>query len=125
VALSPERSLRRACCRARFFAPSYGEAGALELWGPALGLPPVLSSHNTYYLWSQSFLAEHDEAASAIWISVGVAPERLEQWFTRVDLVGAFECADCIDWRRHRPIVVAGGPRAPLLQLWPELKHFE
>ena len=115
--------------RALLFAPSYGEAGALELWGPALGLPPVLSSHNTYYFWSQRLLAQHaasrPEPASTIVISVGVAPERLEQWFERVDTVGAFECADCIDWRRHRPIVVARAPRAPLLPLWPELKHFE
>jgi 4-amino-4-deoxy-L-arabinose transferase-like glycosyltransferase len=115
--------------RTLIFVPSYGEAGALELWGPALGLPPVLSNHNTYFLWSQSFLAQHEprgpEAASPILISVGVAPERLERWFERVDSVGTFECADCTDWRRHRPIVVARAPRVPLLQLWPELKHFE
>jgi 4-amino-4-deoxy-L-arabinose transferase-like glycosyltransferase len=115
--------------RALLFTPSYGEAGALELWGPALGLPPVLSSHNTYYLWSQRFLAQHEprgtEAASTIVISVGIAPERLAHWFAQVDSAGAFECAECIDWRRHRPIVVARAPRAPLLQFWPELKHFE
>lgn len=98
-------------------------------WGPALGLPPVLSNHNTYYLWSQSVLAQHEAAGpaatSTIWISVGIAPERLQQWFERVDPVGAFECADCTDWRRHRPILIARMPRAPLLQFWPELKHFE
>jgi hypothetical protein len=110
------------------FSPSYGEAGALELWGPALGLPPVLSSHNTYYLWSRAFLAQQAERgpeASTILISVGIAPERIERWFEHVETVGTFECADCTDWRHHRPIVVAREPRAPLLQFWPELKHFE
>jgi hypothetical protein len=35
--------------RAVVIAPSYGQAGALELLGR--GLPPVLSGHNTYFLW--------------------------------------------------------------------------
>ncbi len=113
--------------RALLFATSYGEAGALELWGPALGLPPVLSNHNTYHLWSRSLLEQREaqEAGAAVWISLGVPPERLARWFERVEPIGAFECADCIDWRRRRPIVVARAPRVPLLQLWPELKHFE
>jgi hypothetical protein len=114
---------------ALLFAPSYGEAGALELWGPALGLPPVLSSHNSYYLWSRTLLeqqqARGSEAASTVLISVGIPPERLAQWFERVDSVGAFECTECTDWRRHRPIVIARAPRVPLLRLWPELKRFE
>lgn len=114
---------------ALLFAPSYGEAGALELWGPAFGLPAVLSNHNTYYLWSRTLLAQHEgrgpAAAPITLISVGMAPERLAQWFERVDSVGAFECLNCIDWRHHRPIVIARGPRAPLLRFWPELKHFE
>ena len=30
---------------------NYGQAGALEQLGPALGLPPVVSGHNSYWLW--------------------------------------------------------------------------
>jgi hypothetical protein len=29
---------------------NYGEAGAMEYFGPELGLPPVLSAHNSYWL---------------------------------------------------------------------------
>lgn len=113
--------------RALLLAPSYGEAGALERWGPALGLPAVISGHNTYYLWSQELLAVHSpsEPSSSVVISIGIAPERLEPWFERVEQVGAFACADCVDWRRRRPILVARAPRVPLLQIWPKLKHFE
>ena len=111
---------------ALLFTPRYGEAVALELWGPSLGLPPVISNHNTYCLWSQSLLAlQQASAPEAASSSVGIAPERLERWFERVETVAAFECAECVDWRRHRPILVARAPRVPLLQLWPELKHFE
>jgi 4-amino-4-deoxy-L-arabinose transferase-like glycosyltransferase len=30
---------------------NYGEAGAIEIYGPAYGLPPPLSGHNQYGLW--------------------------------------------------------------------------
>jgi hypothetical protein len=34
-----------------FFAPNYGEAAALDVYGPALGGQPVISGHNSYFLW--------------------------------------------------------------------------
>ena len=33
------------------FTGSYGEAGAIDVLGPAVGLPPATSGHNTYWLW--------------------------------------------------------------------------
>jgi 4-amino-4-deoxy-L-arabinose transferase-like glycosyltransferase len=33
------------------FTASYGEAGAVELLGPAAGLPPAWSGHNSYWSW--------------------------------------------------------------------------
>ncbi|MGZ3460042.1 MAG: ArnT family glycosyltransferase, partial [Archangium sp.] len=33
------------------FAQNYGEAGALDWFGPAHGLPPARSGHNNYFLW--------------------------------------------------------------------------
>jgi hypothetical protein len=29
----------------------YAEAGAIDLYGPAYGLPPALSGHNQYFFW--------------------------------------------------------------------------
>ncbi len=37
--------------KAVFFALNYGEAAALDIYGPALGGPPAISAHNSYYLW--------------------------------------------------------------------------
>jgi hypothetical protein len=56
-------------------AENYGEAGALELFGPRYGLPPVISPHNTYYLWS----AEQDGAPT--YFAIGLPEEELRRVF--------------------------------------------
>ena len=37
--------------RTGIFASNYGEAGALNLYGPALGLPAPICAHQNYYFW--------------------------------------------------------------------------
>lgn len=52
---------------AAILVDNYGEASALELYGPAYGLPPALSGHNQYALWAlrgqhpTAFLRVHRE----------------------------------------------------------------
>jgi hypothetical protein len=36
---------------ARVLAGNYGEAGAVDWFGPALGLPTAISGHDTYWFW--------------------------------------------------------------------------
>jgi hypothetical protein len=36
---------------ARVLASNYGEAGAVDWFGPRLGLPPAISGHDTYWFW--------------------------------------------------------------------------
>lgn len=110
------------------FTPNYGEAGALESWGRHLGLPPVLSSHNSYFLWSQAALRASAPASgesAPAWLSVGSSPQTLERFFEHVSVLGVARCESCVAWRRERPITLARSPRAPLERLWPELEHFE
>src|SRR5262249_25815463 len=37
--------------RTAIFAQNYGQAGAVDLFGPRLGLPPAISGHQSYFLW--------------------------------------------------------------------------
>jgi 4-amino-4-deoxy-L-arabinose transferase-like glycosyltransferase len=37
--------------RAAIFCQNYGEAGAIDFFGPKLGLPPVISGHQNYFFW--------------------------------------------------------------------------
>lgn len=112
--LSPEE--RR---RAVVFAPSYGQAGALELYGR--DLPPVYSTHNSYYLWGPP--PEPFEAA----VLVGDRRERLEELFEEVELALVHDCDYCMRWRDEMPIWIARRPRPGLdmAEIWAAGKHFE
>jgi hypothetical protein len=44
--LSPEERARTA-----IFANNFGEAGAIDFFGPGLGLPKAICNHQTYWLW--------------------------------------------------------------------------
>ncbi len=43
--LPPQRA------RTAIYADTYGDAGALDFFGPRYGLPAAISSQNNYYLW--------------------------------------------------------------------------
>jgi hypothetical protein len=102
-------------------APSYGHAGALELLGDP-DLPPVMSAHNTYYLWGFELLTTRKVEGG---IFVGSDPADLERIYAEVELIGVHRCDYCMPWRAELPIYWAWGPRVPLLEIWPEVKHYE
>jgi hypothetical protein len=106
--------------RAILYAPSYGQAGALELMGPARGLPAtVISNHNTYHLWSVG----HTD--SDVLVAAGAREEDLRRLYAEVRQVGVHHCAYCMSWRDGMRIFVARGPREPLSRHWPGFRHFE
>ena len=37
--------------RTAIFGQNYGEAGAIDFFGPKYGLPPAISGHQNYFLW--------------------------------------------------------------------------
>jgi hypothetical protein len=106
--------------RAVVIVPSYGQAGALELLGR--GLPPVLSGHNTYFLWGLEQVPRLDPRVA---ITLGARPATLEAVFAEVQAVAEYRCAYCPRWRDRMAIHVARGARVPLAEAWPRLKRFE
>jgi len=114
--LTPEQR-----ARAVIVVPSYGHAGALELFGGP-ELPPVLSPHNTYYLWGAAVLAERAVEGG---IAVGSSPDELGRIYTRVEPVGVHRCNYCMPWRAELPIYLVWGAREPLAEVWPRIKHYE
>ena len=110
--------------RAVILAPSYGHAGALELFGEGR-LPPVLSHQNTYHLWGRDELGALE---GGVLISIGYGEDDLGHIYESVEQVAIHHCDYCMTWRDEMPIFIARGlkiPREALPAAWEEGKHFE
>lgn len=105
--------------RVVYFAPSYGQAGALEWLGRPYDLDPVYSTHNSYYLWGPP------PATPEVAIVIGGEADELRQIFGEVTLARTHQCEGCMPWRNDMPIWIVRQPRVSLADIWPELKHFE
>jgi hypothetical protein len=111
----PPEDQARVC----IFGQNYGEAGAIDLFGPTLGMPKAFSAHNSYFLWGPR------DCTGKIFIVIGDDQETLEQLFENVQLGDTFVCKDCMPYENHNPIWIARELKQPVAQLWPEIKHYD
>jgi 4-amino-4-deoxy-L-arabinose transferase-like glycosyltransferase len=110
--LPPEERSRTA-----IFAGNYGEAGAVNLFGPKHGLPPAVSAHQTHFFWGpRGYTGE-------IVIVLQGDRDELEQVFESVEQVGQHHHPWGME-EENRPIYLCRGLKTPLPDLWPELKHW-
>jgi 4-amino-4-deoxy-L-arabinose transferase-like glycosyltransferase len=97
-------------------ADNYGEAGALDLYGPALGLPPVISSAGTYWYFGPGTLP------GEVAVVLGEEPEGLHRFADSV--VVAAEITN--HWAVHEEmdvkVLVARRPRTTVQAVWPSLE---
>ncbi len=110
--------------RAVILAPSYGHAGALELFGRGR-VPAVLSPHNTYYLWGRDDLRLLE---GGVLISIGYDAEDLGAMYESIEQVAVYDCDYCMTWRDEMPIFIARGlkiTRAELGPAWEAAKKYE
>jgi 4-amino-4-deoxy-L-arabinose transferase-like glycosyltransferase len=104
--------------QAGILAGNYGEAGALNLYGPAYGLPEAISGINSYWLRG------YGDPPPQTLIVLGLPHSAAEQFFETCDLAGHVTNRYGIEneeTRDHPDIFVCRRLRQP----WPELwKHF-
>ncbi|MEP6507695.1 MAG: glycosyltransferase family 39 protein [Gemmatimonadales bacterium] len=101
--------------RAVILAANYGEAGAIDYYGPKLGLPPVVSAAGTYW-----FFGPGDKPGDVV-VAVGVREESLKQFFKEVTLVKTVGNPWSVGEERNVPIYIARDPMKTLQQVWPSL----
>ena len=104
--------------RAVVLGRNYGEAGAIDYFGPALGLPRAISPHNSYWLWGTG------DWDGGVAILIGEMPQELVDSFASVEKRGQRSCALCQPYESELPISVARGLRAPVSELWARYKRF-
>jgi 4-amino-4-deoxy-L-arabinose transferase-like glycosyltransferase len=98
-------------------AQNYGEAGALEAFGAAVGLPPVISGHDQYYLWGTA------GRSGDVVVAVGVDEALLKKSFTSVELLTLFGHSRAAPAERHVKIYLCKGSLEPLDVMWPRFRH--
>ena len=96
-------------------ADNYGEAGALEYYGPRLGLPRVVSSAGSYWFFGPG------EKPGTVLVSLGVKKEDLERWYRTVTPAGRVINAWGVPEESDVPVYVAEHPRTTLQAIWPSL----
>jgi hypothetical protein len=105
--------------RCAIFAHNYGQAGALDFFGPRYGLPPAISSHNNYWLWGPR------GATGEILIMVGGSQRDRHEDFRSVVLADTTSCAHCMPYENGAPIWLCRGLNMPLSRRWPAVRHYE
>jgi hypothetical protein len=101
------------------FGQNYGQAGAIEYFGPSLELPPAVSGHNSYWLWGPG------SCTRELVVVIGGSRERLDERFRDVRLGAVSRCQDCMPYEDGLSIWVARGPKQPLRDVWPLVKHYD
>jgi hypothetical protein len=105
--------------RTPVFADIYGNAAAIEYYGPQYGLPVPISAKDQYYLWGTrrySLNRMLAVGASEYWT--------LKKLYGSVVMIGTF--SDPYRWvlEGPTPIYICTHPIVPLSQIWPALKWF-
>jgi 4-amino-4-deoxy-L-arabinose transferase-like glycosyltransferase len=107
--------------RTAVLAGNYGEAGAINLYGPAYGMAGAISGRNSYWLRG------YGDPPPETLIVLGFSREAAERVFTRCELAGRVTNRYAVaneESTFHPDIYLCRGPRQPWPLLWEDLKSF-
>jgi hypothetical protein len=104
--------------RTAIFAQSYGQAGAIDLFGPKYSLPQAICGHQSYFLWGpRGYTGES-------MIVMDDREERLKELFASVRKVGSVDHPYSMPYN-HFDIFYCQGMHPPLQEIWPHLKKWD
>jgi len=101
------------------FAQDYGQAGAIDWYGPAYGLPPSLSGHQTWYLWGPRGYSGN------CLIVLDDSGQKLETLYNHVEFVGNSP-DNPYALEKNVPVYLCTDRKFPgtLAEIWPHLKKW-
>jgi 4-amino-4-deoxy-L-arabinose transferase-like glycosyltransferase len=100
------------------FGQNYGQAGAIDLFGPKYGLPPAISGHQSYFLWGPRGYSGDSM------IVMDDRQERLEELFREVKKVARVSHPYSMPYQ-HFDVYYCQGIRMPIGDLWPKIKSWD
>ena len=103
--------------RTAIFGQNYGQAGAIDLFGPKYGLPPAISGHQNYFLWGP-----RGATGESMIVMAGSQPD-LESKFVSVRRVARVAHPYSMPYE-HIYIFYCQGLKGPLADAWPKVKNW-
>jgi hypothetical protein len=105
--------------RAVIFCQNYGEAGAIDFFGPKFGLPPAISGHQNYFLWGpRDWTGE-----VALVLDTRDNHER-EQFVSVEDLGQIVSSPWAMPFERRTHIYLCHDLKANVREFWPQVKKW-
>ncbi len=107
--------------RVAILTANYGEAGAINLYGPAQNLPAAISGVNSF--WARGY----GEPPPEVVIVVGFSRERAERFFAECEPAGRVTNRFGVkneETSDNPEIFICRKPRLPWPELWPKLRSF-
>jgi 4-amino-4-deoxy-L-arabinose transferase-like glycosyltransferase len=102
---------------AAILASNYGEAGAIDRYGPALGLPAAYSGHMGFWYWGPP------PAGATSVLGIGFDPGYLSHFFTKVRLIARLDNHLGVNNdEQHAPLWFASRLRGSWATRWPQLR---
>ncbi len=99
------------------FGGNYGDAGAIDFYGPKLGLPRAYSGHQNYFYWPP------EGKQGTIMIALGMRDQDLRQLYNKVEQVAFVKNQYAMGYQNF-PIYLCREPKQPLSEVWPKLKNW-
>ena len=103
--------------RTAIFGQNYGQAGAIDLFGPKYGLPPAISGHQNYFLWGP-----RGASGESMIVMAGSQPD-LESKFASVRRVAHVGHPYAMPYE-HFDIFYCQGLKLSLADAWPKVKNW-
>ena len=102
---------------AAILTSDFALAGAIDRYGPALGVPRAYSGHNSYHDWGSP-----PDYADVV-ITIGLTAVQAGQWFATCASQGRIDNGLGVNNRTQgQPMMVCRSPREPWSTLWPRLR---
>jgi 4-amino-4-deoxy-L-arabinose transferase-like glycosyltransferase len=99
-------------------ADAYGQAAAIDYFGPAAGLPKAYSGNNSYWLWGPPPSTDRSVLA------IGVPAPLLRREFMSVRLVGLLAHSEIDNAGPPVPIEMATGMRSDWSHVWAAFRDY-
>jgi hypothetical protein len=98
------------------FAGNYGEAGAIDYYGPRFGLPRAISGHNSYFDWGPR------NYSGRCVIVIGERSAQYKEFFASALLAATVSNPHGMPIEQNIPVYVCRRPIEPLRKLWPRFR---